>query len=124
MAEQQIDDDFVRRWIADYLGAWRTHDRAQIEALFTADATYRPQPDSPPAAGREAIADAWLEEPDDPGSWKSELTPTLVHNDTAIITGWTDYTDGERFLNLWIVRFGDDGRCADFTEWWMARRGG
>lgn len=122
MSDPPIDDELVRRWIADYLQAWRGHDRSQIEALFTADATFRPHPDGPPAVGRTAIADAWLEDSDDAGSWKSELAPTLVHDDTAIITGWTDYSDGERFLNLWIVRFGDGGRCASFTEWWMARR--
>ena len=124
VAEQRIDDDLVRRWIADYLLAWRTHDRSQIESLFTDDATYRPQPDSQPASGRAAIADAWLSEVDDPGTWTAELEPMLIQDRTAIITGWTDYADGERFLNLWVVRFGDDGRCADFTEWWMARRNG
>jgi hypothetical protein len=122
VADHQIDDELVRRWIEDYLRAWRSQDRAQIEALFTVDAAYRPRPDATPATGRTAIADAWLEEPDSAGTWKSELTPMLVHDDTAIITGWTDYTDGERFLNLWIVRFGADGQCADFTEWWMPRR--
>lgn len=122
MADQRVDEDLVRRWVEAYLQAWRSRDRDQIEALFTADATYKPQPDSDPATGQAAIADAWLEEPDDPGSWRSELAPMLVHDDTAIITGWTDYTDGERFLNLWIVRFGEDGRCAEFTEWWMPRR--
>ena len=122
MAEQHIDDDLVQRWIADYLRAWRSRDRTQIEALFTEDATYRPQPDSAPATGRAEIANAWLDEPDDVGGWQSELTPMLVHDNTAIINGWTDYADGERFLNLWIVRFDADGKCADFTEWWMARR--
>jgi ketosteroid isomerase-like protein len=124
VAGLRIDDDLVRGWIQDYLTAWRTRDRAKIEALFTPDATYRPHPDGPLASGRTAIADAWLDEADDAGNWTSELTPMLVHDDTAIITGWTDYADEERFLNLWIVRFGADGACADFTEWWMTRRSG
>lgn len=121
MAETRIDDELVRRWIADYLAAWRSSDRAQIEALFTADATYRPRPDSPPASGREVIVDSWLAHADEPGSWECQLAPMQVHDGTAIITGWTDYTDGERFLNLWVVRFGSEGRCVDFTEWWMPR---
>ena len=124
MADVRIDDTLVRGWIEDYLTAWRTRDRVKIEALFTADATYRPHPDGPPAVGRAAIADAWLDEPDDAGSWAAELEPMLIHEDTAIITGRTDYADGERFRNLWIVRFGADGACADFTEWWMTRRSG
>lgn len=123
MAEGRIDEDLVRRWIDAYFAAWRSNDRAEIEALFTADATYRPKPDSPPATGRAAIGDAWLEAADEPGRWQAELAPMLVHDDTAIITGWTDYTDGDRYVNLWVVRFGADGRCAAFTEWWMLRRG-
>ena len=122
MAEPEIGEERVQAWIDRYLAAWRSNERADIEDLFTADARYRPQPDSEPAVGPAAIADAWLESPDPPGSWTCELSPTLVHQDTAIITGWTDYQDGERFLNLWVVRFDDAGRCADFTEWWMTRR--
>lgn len=122
MAEGRIDEDHVRRWIDAYVAAWRSNDRAGIEALFTVDATYRPRPDSPPATGRAAIADAWLGAADEPGTWQAELAPMLVHDDTAIITGSTDYTDGDRYVNLWVVRFGDGGRCAAFTEWWMLRR--
>jgi hypothetical protein len=122
VAEGGVTDEVARRWLDGYMQAWRSNDRAEIEALFSADAAYRPQPDTPPAVGPSAIADAWLDDPDPPGSWNSELTPMLVHDDTAIITGWTDYADGERYLNLWIVRFAADGRCADFTEWWMNRR--
>ena len=119
----RIDDELVRGWIDRYLAAWRSNDRAKIEALFTADASYRPHPDAELAVGRAAIADAWLESAD--GRHLDVRAGThVVHDDIAIITGWTDYADGERFLNLWIVRFDDDGRCADFTEWWMTRRRG
>lgn len=117
-----LDDAHVRRWIDAYLSAWRSNDRAEVEALFAEGASYRPQPDSPPAVGRTLIADNWLQHADKPGTWRCELEPMLVHDDTAIITGWTDYDDGERFLNLWVVKFDDDGRCLDFTEWWMTRR--
>ncbi len=122
VTQQRIDDELVRRWTEDYLAAWRSNDRAGIEALFTSDAAYRAQPDAPPTTGSTAIADEWIEHADGPASWQCEVAPTLVHDDTAIISGWTDYADGERYLNLWVVRFGDDGRCADFTEWWMHRR--
>jgi hypothetical protein len=29
------------RWLAGYVDAWRTYDRARIAALFSADAKYR-----------------------------------------------------------------------------------
>jgi len=32
-----------------------------------------------------------------------------------------DYDDGDRFSNLWVARFGADGRCSEFTEWWMLK---
>ena len=44
-----------------------------------------------------------------------------MHGDTAIVTGKVDYTNGNRYANLWVIRFGDDGRAAEFTEWWMDR---
>lgn len=71
VAEGRIDEDHVRRWIERYFAAWRSNDRAEIEALFTPDATYRPKPHSPPMTGRTAIADAWLQAADEPGGRSS-----------------------------------------------------
>src|SRR5918997_1137393 len=50
----------VDRWLADYVEAWRTYERARIAALFSADAEYRYHPYDEPLRGRDAIVRAWL----------------------------------------------------------------
>jgi ketosteroid isomerase-like protein len=114
-----IDDAHVRGWVDAYLAAWTSNDPADIETLFTPDATYRHRPYRAPIAGRAAIVDDWLEHKDEPGSWRARFEPLVVHDGTAVVTGSVDYATGERYSNLWVIRFADDGRCADYTEWWM-----
>lgn len=117
----------VQTWLDRYIDAWRANDRATIEPLFTEDATYRyrPYPDSAQTVtGSAAIADSWLEEPDDPGSWEASYEPFAVDGDRAVAVGWSRYlaVDGapERtFHNAFLLRFGPDGRCAEFTEYYM-----
>jgi ketosteroid isomerase-like protein len=118
---QSIDIDQAQRWIDGYLAAWASNDPAAITALFTPDAAYRDRPFAAPKIGHAAITADWIERKDEPGTWQAWLEPLLVHDDTAIVTGKVDYTNGNRYANLWVIRFGDDGRAAEFTEWWMDR---
>ena len=118
---QSIDIDHVQRWIDGYLAAWASNDPAAVAALFTPDAAYRDRPFAAPKIGPAAITADWIERKDEPGTWQAWLEPLLVHDDTAIVTGKVDYTNGNRYANLWVIRFGADGRAAEFTEWWMDR---
>jgi hypothetical protein len=39
------------------------------------------------------------------------------------VRGWTKYFEPEReYSNIWVIRFDDEGRCTEFTEWWMRRK--
>jgi ketosteroid isomerase-like protein len=116
-----IDLDHAQRWIDGYLAAWASNDPAAIKTLFAVNATYRERPYATPRIGVDAIVADWIERKDEPGSWTARLEPLLVHDDVAIVTGEVDYTDGDRYSNLWVIRFGDDGRAVEFTEWWMDR---
>lgn len=117
-----VDTDHVRRWVDAYLVAWTSNDPADVEALFTADATYRHRPYRTPVVGRDAIVADWVgEHRDESGTWRAEFAPLVVHDDLAVVTGDVDYDDDERYSNLWVVRFGADGRCSEFTEWWMLK---
>ena len=116
-----IDIGHVQRWVDGYLAAWTNNDPTAIEALFTPDASYRQRPYATPKIGVDAIVADWIERQDEPGTWTARLEPLLVHDDIAIVTGQVDYTDGDLYSNLWVIRFGDDGRAAEFTEWWMDR---
>jgi len=74
--------------------------------------------------GREAIVTDWLKERDEPGSYEAWYEPVAVDGDRASVIGESRYTnpDGslkELYYNSFIIRFDDDGRCADFVEYFM-----
>jgi ketosteroid isomerase-like protein len=114
--------DDVQAWLDAYVDAWRTYDPAAIAALFTEDATYAYHPWDDGeylVRGRDAIVADWLEEQDPPGSWEAEYRPLLVEGERAVATGTTRYADGKTYWNLWVLLFGEDGRCAEYVEWYM-----
>jgi ketosteroid isomerase-like protein len=109
----------VQAWLDAYVSAWRTYDVDAIGGLFSEAAEYRYHPYDEPLRGREAIVEDWLDDPDEPGSWEARYEPLLVHGDAAVATGETRYADGQAFSNLFVLVFDDDGRCREFTEWYM-----
>ena len=110
----------VQTWLDAYVEAWRTYDRDAIADLFSADASYAYHPyDAEPLRGRDAIVASWLEERDEPGSWEADYRPLMIAGDRAVTTGETRYREGRVFSNLYVLRFDDDGRCAEFVEWFI-----
>jgi ketosteroid isomerase-like protein len=125
-----MDKPGLQRWLDAYVVAWRTYEPDKIRALFTDDAIYRFRPlDERPLKGRDAIVANWLESPDAPDSWTAEYRALAVDGDIAIAEGETHYPGDpkagraeRRYANLWVMRFAPDGRCRDFTEWFMEPR--
>ena len=125
----------VDRWLADYIEAWRTYDRERIAALFSVDARYRHHPYDEWIRGREAIVGSWLGEsniegastPDQPDTWRAEYRAIAVDGDVAVATGSTTYSAAPGgpvdrvFDNCFTLRFDEDGRCREFTEWYVRR---
>lgn len=117
----------VQAWLDRYIEAWRANRADLIEPLFSEDAVcrYRPYGGNERASfGRDAIVAAWLEEPDEPGSWEAQYAPYAVDEDRAVATGISRYfakdEEPERvYHNVFLLRFDPDGRCSDFTEYWM-----
>jgi hypothetical protein len=107
----------AQAWLDAYVAAWRSYDG--IGELFAEDATYRYHPYDEPVRGREAIAADWREEPDEPGTWEAVYEVLMVDGDRAVATGETRYDDGQTFSNLFVLEFDGDGRCREFTEWFM-----
>jgi hypothetical protein len=69
--------------------------------------------------GRQAIVDAWLRQPDPPGTYEGRYRPLVVQGDSAITTGTSRYyTDASRttldreYHNLFVLHFAGDGRAA------------
>ncbi|MGH2444504.1 MAG: nuclear transport factor 2 family protein [Candidatus Limnocylindria bacterium] len=118
----------VQAWLDRYIEAWRLNQRELVEALFTEDATYRWRPyggEDRRAQGLVAIVDGWLDQGDEPGSWEAEYEPYAVDGDrAAAATGYSRYfasaDEPERtYHNVFLLRFADDGRCSEFTEYYM-----
>jgi ketosteroid isomerase-like protein len=118
-----MDAATVANWVGRYVLAWESNDPAAIGGLFATNATYRQRPSDEPWQGREAIIARWLEIKDDPGSWTFRHDVLATAGDLAFVRGWTHYTNPPTdYDNLWVLRFDADGRCVDFTEWWMTPR--
>lgn len=118
----------LRAWLDRYVEAWRTDDAQQVASLFTEEAVYRYRPyggDTHAVTGREAIVAAWLEEGDPPGSWEARYEPFAIDGDRAVATGTSRYFASAKgpertYHNVFVLRFAADGRCAEFTEYYMA----
>jgi len=107
-------------WMAAYCRAWASNDPDDVRALFTDDADYFTAPFREPWRGGTEIVDGWLDRKDEPGNWTFEWQPLLDTAGLAIVTGTTIYREPpEAYSNLWVIRLADDGRCREFTEWWM-----
>jgi len=114
-----MDHPGFARWLDAYVDAWRTCDPDAIGALFSEDAAYRYSPWGAPLTGREAIVAAWLESPDEPGTWEAAYEPWAVEGERGVAVGISRYhdADGEReFHNVFRCVFDSDGRCREFTE--------
>jgi uncharacterized protein (TIGR02246 family) len=118
-----VDDELARRlrsWIEGYVRAWNSNDPAEIGALFTEDAAYYTEPYSAPWRGRDEIVRQWLDRRDEPGEAEFRWQPLTVAPDVAVVQGETLYrTPPHTYSNLWVIRLDAEGRCSEFTEWWM-----
>ena len=126
---ETVDETTVQQWLERYVEAWKTYDAEAIGALFSDDAVYRYHPWDEGAdalEGRDAIVASWLEAPDAPGSWAAEYRPWTVAGDRAVAVGVSRYLATEDapeavFHNVFLLRFDDDERCAEFTDVYMRR---
>lgn len=117
----------VQSWLDRYVAAWRSNAEADIAALFTDDVVYRYRPyggEKHVSSGRAALLSDWLEQPDAPDSWDARYEPYAVEGDRAVAIGTSHYVatadQPERtYHNAFMLRFAPDGRCAEFTEYYM-----
>jgi hypothetical protein len=115
-------------WLVRYVDAWRLNDPTAIGDLFSKDVRYAFDPFSEAVVGRPAVVAAWLADPDEPGSWEADYEVLAVDGEAFVAHGRTRYLTDDRsdidreFANIVVCRFDDDGRCREFTEWFMRRR--
>ena len=126
----------VDRWLADYVEAWKTYDPERIAALFSEDIAYRYHPYDDAIEGRDEVVKAWREEGDhpeagtrdEPGTFEAAYRAVAVDGDVAVATGISSYKDSPDgpvvrvYDNCFVMWFDSEGRCREFTEWFMQRK--
>lgn len=125
-----MTNDQVQAWLDEYVAAWASNDADRIGALFTDDVVYSYRPwrdDANTVEGKAALVASWQDDPDDPSTWEAEYAPYAVEGDKAVAVGWTRYfgsdDEPERvYHNAFLLRFGDDGRCDEFAEFYVREK--
>jgi hypothetical protein len=110
----------VKDWIEAYERAWRMPGTESLAGIFTPDASYSQGPYREPVVGVPAISEMWEAERDGPDEVFSMSTEVVaVDGDTAVVRVEVEYGEPmtEEYLDLWIIRFAEDGRCRHFEEW-------
>lgn len=115
----EVTSTTITAWMNAYLKAWDSNEPDDIKAMFTDDAVYLTAPYLPPRVGVQAIIDGWIDDQDEPGDHTFTWHETGRDGSLAFVSGDTVYTNGHRYANLWVIRFAEDGRATEFTEWYM-----
>jgi hypothetical protein len=117
---ERLDD-----WMDGYVLAWSSNETDHIRALFTDDAVYDPQTASGELHGIDEIVARWQEIDDQEDNWDFEWLPLVETEDLAVITAKTQYFEPPlMYRNLFVIRFAEDDRCYDFTEWYIEEDAG
>jgi SnoaL-like domain len=130
-----VDHPTAQSWLDRYVAAWKSYDADDIAALFSEDVRYRFYSYAEWIVGRGAVVASWLAEDtdtqgstrDEPDTYDAAYAPVAVDGDVVVATGTTTYTETPGgpvtriFDNCFVMRFDDDGRCREFTEYYTKR---
>ena len=117
----------VTAWLQAYVEAWKTYDQKAIGELFSENASYAYHPYRESIHGRDAIVALWVNNPDSQGTYDGHYEPILIEGDRAVTHGQSLYfePDGKtlktEFDNIFVLRFDEQGRCTEYSEWYMER---
>jgi ketosteroid isomerase-like protein len=135
---EALDKAKVDEWLRRYVASWESYDRDEIAALFSDDVAYRYHPYDEPIRGRDAVVASWLGEGesddassrDEPGTYEATYEAVAVDGDCAVAVGRSTYSAEpggpvvKVYDNCFVMRFDPEGRCREFTEWFMEAPGG
>lgn len=110
----------LNAWMDGYVHAWESNDPEDVAALFSPEAVYDPQTADGEWDGVEEIAKRWIEIGDTPGNWDFQWIPLVETDELAVVVANTEYREPPMsYRNLFVIRFDSEGRCEDFTEWYI-----
>src|SRR3954453_21362100 len=113
-----MDATRVSAWVESYERAWRSPGTESLAELFEAEAGYRMSPYAETVRGLEAIGRLWERERQGPGEeFEIDHEVLAVQGDVGVVRLGVAYASGAEYRDLWVLRFGADGRCAEFEEW-------
>jgi hypothetical protein len=132
---RRMDRAAAQDWLDRYVSAWLTYDPDDIAALFAEDIAYRYHPSDEPTTGRDAVVAAWRGEStsstastkDPPGTYDAGYAPVAIDGEVVVATGTSSYRDHPEgpvvrvYDNCFVMRFDDEGRCREFTEYYVRR---
>ena len=115
-----MDRAEVTQWVAAYEQLWRTPGTDRLRTLFAPGARYLPAPWAEPVEGLDAIARFWEAErdgADEEFTMSSDIV--AVESNAAVVRVLVEYgvSGNQRWRDLWVLRFDEDGRCSSFEEW-------
>jgi hypothetical protein len=130
-----MDHVTAQDWLDQYVRAWISYDPRDISGLFSEDVVYRYHPYDEPVVGRDGVVASWLGEStsggastrDLPGTYEAEYSPVAVDGGTVVATGTSRYRETPEgpvvrtYDNCFIMCFDADGRCREFTEYYVRR---
>ncbi len=129
-----MDHSAAQDWLDRYVTAWLTYEADLIGDLFTEDIAYRYHPYDEPIMGRDAVVASWLGDGPDSastrdaiGTFDATYAPVAVDGDVVVATGTSSYRDEPGgpvvrvYDNCFVMKFDDDERCAEFTEYYLKR---
>ena len=131
-----MDHQNAQAWLDRYVAAWLSYDRDDVAPLFSEDVALPLPPvrraDRRPRRGRRVVARRRrLRRRVHAATPRARTTrsyaPVAVDGDTVVATGTSTYRDvpdgpvTRTFENCFVMRFDADGRCREFTEYYLRR---
>ena len=110
----------LQAWLSRYELAWRTEGTSGLADVFAQRASYRMGPYKEVHRGLEAIAELWERERDGHDElFEMDADVVAVEGDTGVARVDLRYGKPvtQEYRELWVVRFDDQGLCAEFEEW-------
>jgi hypothetical protein len=131
-----MDRKSAQDWLDRYIEAWLSYDPDEVAGLFSKGIVYRYHPYDEPIIGRESVVASWLGDDDSedassrdaPGTYEAEYLPVAVDGDTVVATGTSRYREAPDgpivriYDNCFVMRFDGEGRCREFTEYYVRRQ--